>query len=147
MRETRDVPSEGMSNKTRNIIVLCVIILIAVGCYFGANWDHAFNTSDAASTFAQQIIRNSPVVDKHLGWVTSLKQTGEHYTSEAEPKVLLDFDVTGRKGNGTVQLTLQRINHNIWSVPSANMKVGTQKISLREAPPQAKKPAMPMGMF
>ncbi|MGH7916834.1 MAG: hypothetical protein ACREQE_05150 [Candidatus Binataceae bacterium] len=145
MRDGKDFQKEGMSDRTRNIIVLCVVILIGIVCYFGVTWDHAFNTSDEASTFAQAVIHNSPVVEQHIGWVTSIKQTAERYTSGSKPQVLLDFDVTGRKGNGKVSLTLERINNNIWSMPEANMTVGTEKIGLRGAPPT--KAPSPMAMF
>ncbi|MGH8012238.1 MAG: hypothetical protein ACREQ4_07060 [Candidatus Binataceae bacterium] len=144
MRDSREFEKKGISDRLRNLIVLCVVIVIVVLAYFGAKWDNAFNTSDKATIFAQEVIRNSPVVDQQIGWVTSVKQTSERYTSEREPKVLLDFDVTGRNGQGTVSIVLQRVNNNIWSMPQANMKVGTQDIALREAPPS--KAPRPMAM-
>lgn len=126
-----DETHESMSGRKRNLIVIAVMIIVAVIAYFGFSYDHAINTADAATTFAENIIRNSPVVNSHLGTVTTLTETQKKYTSGSSPKVQLAFDVVGAKGDATVTMNLERVNNNIWSIPEAQMNVGGKNVSLR----------------
>ncbi len=84
-----------------------------------------------AIDFGKTFIHSSPLVEEDLGTVTTVKETTEEHRTRQAPGWYIDFDVSGKRRSGVVEMRLRNANGE-WHVPSAELKIGhAEAVSLR----------------
>jgi hypothetical protein len=87
--------------------------------------------SSQAINLGKTFIHSSPVVEEKLGTVKAIKETSEKHRTSPEPGWYVDFDVSGKRASGVVEMRMRKTNDQ-WHVPSAKLQMGhSEVISLR----------------
>jgi hypothetical protein len=76
-----------------------------------------------AMSVGETFIYSSPVVEEKLGSVQMVRKTMEERRLNPAPGWYIDFEVSGRRRSGVVEMQLRNENGQ-WQVPSAELKFG-----------------------
>ncbi|HUN58546.1 MAG TPA: hypothetical protein VMU41_10565 [Candidatus Binataceae bacterium] len=108
---------------------LAVIVSIA---FIGSHFYHRDQREIQANSFGRAFIHDSPVVEEQLGTVERVKKIEEQHQSGNRPGWYLDYDVTGRRASGVVDLRLTPSpNYGVWNVPLAQLDRNHETVALR----------------
>lgn len=134
MEKTSEQPtitSAPLPSKWRRLVfgagAAAVLIVIAYGIITMIRDRH---WAEAARQQAKLFVQSSPVLSHDLGPITTMRQTAEERASGSPPTYEVDFQVTGQKAGGTVEIKLQRSGPQEWLVSSAKLERGDQTHSL-----------------
>lgn len=120
------------SSRLTNIIGIAIIVCAGVIAFFAYTIHRRDYFSARADSWAKVFIRSSPVVEQQLGHVSHIKRINESHLSGKSPGWYLDYDVSGRRGQGTVLIRMNTNQYDDWDVPSAELeKDHRQPINLR----------------
>ena len=87
------------STDLRNLVIgACAIVALAVVVFLVYTARHHDEVAMQAAGFAKTFIQSSPVVEKQLGEVRTVKEVEEKQRSGKLAGWYLDYDVTGREG-------------------------------------------------
>ncbi|HJU27677.1 MAG TPA: cytochrome c oxidase assembly factor Coa1 family protein [Candidatus Binataceae bacterium] len=97
-------------------------IVVALGVIGFVVWAYIRNShmSMQAEKFAATFVQSSPRVAQDLGSVVSVKETREARINGPLSGWTVDMDVTGKKANGVVRMTLEKVKGE-WNVPRATL--------------------------
>lgn len=110
---------------------IAVIVVLGIIAYFAYHITMHDESASQAKAIAQTFIQSSPVLQTDLGKVTAIKELDEKHESGAKPLWLIDYNVTGQKSSGKVEMKLRRVE-GLWNVPLAQLDVAHQPpINLR----------------
>jgi hypothetical protein len=101
---------------------IAIIVCLGVAAYFGYRMVTRDRSADQAKALAQTFIQSSPVLQTDLGKVTGMKELTERRLPGASPLWAVNYDVTGHRGSGDVEMEL-RESQGLWTVPSAKLDV------------------------
>ena len=79
---------------------------------------------------AKSFVYASPVLDRDIGAITTVKGTAEELAKHTPPTYDVAFHVAGLKGDGTVAIEITRHGPNERLVSSAKLERGRQSQSL-----------------
>jgi hypothetical protein len=120
------------SSSLTNLIGIAIIVCGAVIVFFVYTIHRRDCLSAQADSWARGFIRSSPVVERQLGHVQNIKRINESLLSGNLPGWYLDYDVSGRRGQGTVAMQMNTTRYGDWDVPSAELEETHRKpINLR----------------
>jgi uncharacterized protein (UPF0333 family) len=120
-------------NAERGQLLLSIAVIVALGiiAYFAYSITRHDESASQAKVIARTFIQSSPVLQTDLGKVTAIKELDEKHEAGTKPLWLIDYNVTGQKSSGTVEMKLRRVE-GLWNVPSAELHVDHQPpINLR----------------
>jgi hypothetical protein len=113
------------------VISLAVIVIGAIVIFeiYRVQW-HDLLSSQAVD-LGETFIHSSPVVEEDLGSVQTVKETREEHRSKPAAGWHLDFDVSGKRRSGVIEIRLRNVNGQ-WEVPAADLKIGQSRpVNLR----------------
>jgi hypothetical protein len=115
---------ETIARDDRSQLLLSVGIIIVLGviAYFAYSLMMHDESASQAKEIAQTFIRSSPVLQTDLGKVTAIRELNEKHESGTKPVWLIDYDVTGQKTSGKVEMKLRRVE-GLWNMPLAELHV------------------------
>jgi hypothetical protein len=109
--------------------VIAFGIVAAIALYTIHHRDYL---AEQADSWARTFIRSSPVVEEQLGRVKNVKQVSEDHVAGKAPGWYLDYDVTGRRGMGVVDMRMTPYQYDDWRIPFAELDESQHKpINLR----------------
>ncbi|HKV55721.1 MAG TPA: cytochrome c oxidase assembly factor Coa1 family protein [Candidatus Binataceae bacterium] len=109
------------SGTPHTIIAVVVVVAIALVAFFGFRFEHNAYMKTQAANVAKLFIKSSPNVEKNLGTVVQLTQKSEARANGAMPGWKVDFNVSGKKAQGTVEMVVRNDGGN-WNVPEAKLE-------------------------
>lgn len=97
-------------------------IVVALGVIGFVVWAYIRNShmSVQAENVAATFVQSSPRVAQDLGPVVAVKETNEARINGPLSGWTVDMNVTGKKANGIVRMTLERAKGE-WTVPQATL--------------------------
>lgn len=115
---------ETIARDDRSQLLLSVGIIIVLGviAYFAYSLMMHDESASQAKEIAQTFIRSSPVLQIDLGKVTAIRELNEKHEGGTKPVWLIDYDVTGQKTSGKVEMKLRRVE-GLWNMPLAELHV------------------------
>jgi hypothetical protein len=128
-----ELPTENqVSSRFTNLIGI-VIIICAAAIAFVVYTTHRHDYLSAqADSWGKVFIQSSPVVEEQLGRVRVIKLINEEYLSGKTRGWYLDYDVSGRRGQGTIAMRMNSSQYDDWNIPSAELEKDHHKpINLR----------------
>lgn len=109
-----------------SIGIVIIVVAVAFGVYTVRSRDRM---ASQALHLTSVFIKSSPVVEKDLGSVISIKESSEKRVDGR--RWMVDYTVTGKKARGTVDFVLKKTDGNwgSWKYLEANLKTGEGKTS------------------
>ncbi len=115
----------------RAVICLVALVIAVIVIYEVYRFHRHDVLSSQAINLGKTFIHSSPVVEENLGTVKAVKETSENHRTSPVPGWYVDFDVSGKRASGVVEMRMRRTNDQ-WHVPSAQLQMGhSEVISLR----------------
>lgn len=111
------------SRSLKVVISLAVIVIGAIVIFEIFRVRRHDLLASQAIDLGETFIYSSPLVEEDLGSVQTVKKTREEHRLNPAPGWYLDFDVSGKRRSGVVEMRLQNANGQ-WHVPSAELKTG-----------------------
>lgn len=131
MSDSSQLATEAEGRWFRAVVCLVALVIGAIVVYEIYRFHRHDALSAQAINLGNTFIYSSPVVEKNLGTVKAVKETSEEYRTSSAPGWYVDFDVSGKRGSGVVEMRMRKTNDQ-WHVPSAQLQMGhSQVISLR----------------
>ncbi len=124
---------EGSASAWFTTLIGVVVIVLGVVVTLVAYRIERHNyLSAGADNWGKVFIRSSPVIEQQLGSVRNVKSIEEKHVSGRRAGWYVDYDVTGRRGAGVVEMRLKPSEYAGWNVPLAELKEGRSRtINLR----------------
>lgn len=128
--ETPATPADSTPSNTKRILgSIGIVIIIGVVVFVVYTITTRDRMASQALKITQTFVRSSPVVESDLGHVISLKKIGEQSVGDGwigTRNWMVDFDVTGKKASGTVQILVKKQNGQ-WGFARADLRQGQSK--------------------
>jgi hypothetical protein len=123
-------PNSGNS-WLRALFSLVAIVVAAIVAFEVYQFRRRDLLATQAVSVGKVFIQSSPVVEEHLGRVDVITTDIEQHRSGSAPRRYVDFDVSGKRRSGIVEMRVSYSNDE-WQIPSAQLKLGqAEVVSLR----------------
>lgn len=124
LRPGSSVPKINDESRSLKVAISLAIIVIGAIVIFEIYRVRRHDLlASQAIDLGETFIHSSPLVEEALGSVQTVKETREEHRSNPAPGWYVDFDVSGKRRSGVVEMRLQNANGQ-WHVPSAELKMG-----------------------
>ena len=127
---TAETPAASTpSNTMRTLGSIGIVIIIGAVVFVAYTISTRDRMASQALKITRTFVRSSPVVETDLGQVISMKKIGEQRVGNGwigTRSWAVDFDVTGKKTSGTVQVLVRKENGE-WSFARADLQQGHGK--------------------
>jgi hypothetical protein len=122
------------SSRLTNIIEIGIALIVfdTVIAFFVYTIHRRDCLSARADCWARGFMRNAPVVERQLGHVRNIRRINESHRAGNSSGWYLDYDVSGRGGQGTIVMRIKTNQYDDWDVLSAELEEDQRKpINLR----------------
>jgi hypothetical protein len=117
------------SSTILNLGAIGLVVALTVICFFVLRYYRTAQMTAQAKNVAVLFIKSSPNVEKNLGAVIKVTPQSAAKTSGAMPTWKVDFNVSGKKGQGTVDMLVSNNGGN-WNIPDAKLDSGGKTVNL-----------------